>query len=208
MNQNAKLVVGGLLIYALVKSRQSAANSTPFTPILQPNSTPVVVVPIQTTPTPNSTAPPSGVGICQRLDNNTWVNAPLTTSPAPFITTYALDTQAKCEAVNKCSSGGTCYRWFITNCNPAYTGPGTYANLVNASTCKWDVQCIPGQSCVLDASKTPIKKCMQLGPGDVWMNPYSTTVYKSDGTKVDISTEAGCITANQCSTGGTCYEWR
>ena len=144
MNQNAKLVVGGLLIYALVKTR-AAADPVPFNPVLQTTTT--QVVPPPSTTTPNVPVPPSGAGICQWLDGTgAWVNAPIQTSPVSGAK-YALDTQGKCQAANKCDSGGSCYRWTITNCNAPYIGPGTYATLVDATKCKWDVQCIPGQQC-------------------------------------------------------------
>lgn len=206
MNQNAKLVVGGLLIYALVKSRARASSQT-FTPVLQNTSTQVVTLPPPPSTSGGSTTTvPAGAGICQWLDGTgSWVNAPLYTSP--FGTVTALDTQAKCAAADKCSSGGACYRWTITNCNPAYTGPGTYANLIDPVACKWDVQCIPGQQCFLTASATPIKKCMWLDGSGNWVNPPSSTAYVN-GQSVDITTEAGCIMANQCSQGGACYEWR
>lgn len=202
MNQNAKLVVGGLLIYALVKTR-AAADPAPFNPVLQTTSTQVVTAPIQTTELKDPGTAPTGAGICQRLNGETWVSAPLITN---MFGTYALDTKTKCEAVNQCASGGSCYQWTLTKCNPAYTGPGTYATLIDPVACKWDVQCIPGQQCTLTASKAPIKKCMWL-QGDQWVNPPSTTAYVN-GQAVDITTEAGCITANKCASGGACYEWR
>jgi hypothetical protein len=207
MNQNAKFVVGGLLIYALVKSRQTA-DSTPFTPVLQPTSTQVVTPPTQTPSTGSSTQqPPAGAGICQWLDGTgNWVNAPIQTSPVSGAK-YALDTQSKCQAANKCDSGGACYKWTITNCNAPYTGPGTYAALIDPVKCKWDVQCIPGEQCSLTASVTPTKKCMWLDGSGNWVNPPSTTAYVN-GQAINITTEAGCITANKCSSGGACYEWR
>lgn len=204
MNQNAKLVVGGLLIYALVKTR-AAADPTPFNPVLQTTTT--QVVPPPSTTTPNVPVPPSGAGICQWLDGTgAWVSAPIQTSPVSGAK-YALDTQSMCQAANKCDSGGACYRWTITNCNAPYTGPGTYATLVDATKCKWDVQCIPGQQCSLTASVTPTKKCMWLDGSGNWVNPPSTTAYVN-GQAINITTEAGCITANKCSSGGACYEWR